>query len=221
MVVMSATTFAGSAQFAAVAVLEDGGTVLAAVVSAVLLNLRYVGQSIAAAVDLPREQAAKVLRVPADRGRVVGPLREVGTIRVADSRRRGSPPLRALGLEHGDRIRRRQRPRRSQRSRARRRVRRALPRARQAVPAGAKGRRRPRSSLPPSRSFCFPSRPPAFLSSSPRRHACSVCGDERRLDRRARGRSVHDGVQGGGAGVSREASAPGEGSVGRRSRGSR
>jgi len=48
-VVMSATTFAGSAQFAAASVLADGGTVLAAVVSAVLLNLRYVGQSIAAA----------------------------------------------------------------------------------------------------------------------------------------------------------------------------
>ena len=53
MIVMSATTFAGSAQFAAVAVLEDGGTVLAAVMSAVLLNLRYVGQSIAVASIFP------------------------------------------------------------------------------------------------------------------------------------------------------------------------
>jgi len=52
-VVMSATTFAGSAQFAAVSVLEDGGTVLAAVVSAVLLNARYIGQSIAAASIFP------------------------------------------------------------------------------------------------------------------------------------------------------------------------
>ena len=53
MVVMSATTFAGSAQFAAVAVLEDGGTVLAAVVSAILLNARYIGQSIAVAAIFP------------------------------------------------------------------------------------------------------------------------------------------------------------------------
>jgi len=52
-VVMSATTFAGSAQFAAASVLEDGGTALAAVVSAVLLNVRYVGQSIAAASIFP------------------------------------------------------------------------------------------------------------------------------------------------------------------------
>ena len=52
-VVMSATTFAGSAQFAAASVLEDGGTVLAAVVSAVLLNVRYIGQSIAAASIFP------------------------------------------------------------------------------------------------------------------------------------------------------------------------
>ncbi len=48
-VVMSATTFAGSAQFAAASVLEDGGTALAAIVSAVLLNLRYAGMSIATA----------------------------------------------------------------------------------------------------------------------------------------------------------------------------
>ena len=52
-VVMSATTFAGSAQFAAASVLEDGGTALAAIVSAILLNLRYAGQSIAAASIFP------------------------------------------------------------------------------------------------------------------------------------------------------------------------
>jgi 4-azaleucine resistance transporter AzlC len=48
-VTMSATTFAGSAQFAAASVLEDGGTVAAAVVSAVLLNARYLGMSLAVA----------------------------------------------------------------------------------------------------------------------------------------------------------------------------
>jgi 4-azaleucine resistance transporter AzlC len=40
-IVMSATTFAGSAQFAAVSVLGDGGTVAAAVAAALLLNARY------------------------------------------------------------------------------------------------------------------------------------------------------------------------------------
>ena len=40
-IVMSATTFGGSAQFAAVSVLEEGGSVVAAVVAAVLLNTRY------------------------------------------------------------------------------------------------------------------------------------------------------------------------------------
>jgi predicted branched-subunit amino acid permease len=41
-VAMSATTFAGSAQFAAATILEDGGGVLAAIVAALLLNARYV-----------------------------------------------------------------------------------------------------------------------------------------------------------------------------------
>jgi 4-azaleucine resistance transporter AzlC len=40
-IVMSATTFGGSAQFAAASVLEAGGTVVAAVLAAVLLNTRY------------------------------------------------------------------------------------------------------------------------------------------------------------------------------------
>jgi 4-azaleucine resistance transporter AzlC len=52
-VVMSGTTFAGSAQFAAASVLETGGTALAAIVSAVLLNARYVGMSIAVASIFP------------------------------------------------------------------------------------------------------------------------------------------------------------------------
>jgi branched chain amino acid efflux pump len=52
-VVMSGTTFAGSAQFAAATVLEDGGTVVAAIVSAVLLNARYAGMSVAVASIFP------------------------------------------------------------------------------------------------------------------------------------------------------------------------
>lgn len=48
-VVMSATTFAGSAQFAATSVMSSGGGVAAAVVAAVLLNARYapIGVSVA------------------------------------------------------------------------------------------------------------------------------------------------------------------------------
>ena len=47
-VVMSATTFAGSAQFAAASILGDAGTVVAAIVAAVLLNARYAPMSVAA-----------------------------------------------------------------------------------------------------------------------------------------------------------------------------
>ncbi|HEV8681235.1 MAG TPA: AzlC family ABC transporter permease [Actinomycetota bacterium] len=48
-VVMSATTFAGSAQFAAASILDAGGAVAAAVVAAILLNARYapIGVSVA------------------------------------------------------------------------------------------------------------------------------------------------------------------------------
>ena len=48
-IVFSATTFAGSAQFAAVSVLGAGGSVIAAVVAAAFLNARYTPMSFAAA----------------------------------------------------------------------------------------------------------------------------------------------------------------------------
>jgi 4-azaleucine resistance transporter AzlC len=48
-IVFSATTFAGSAQFAAVSVLGAGGSVVAAIVAAALLNARYAPMSVAAA----------------------------------------------------------------------------------------------------------------------------------------------------------------------------
>ncbi|MGB2875742.1 MAG: AzlC family ABC transporter permease, partial [Gaiellaceae bacterium] len=47
--VMSATTFAGSAQFAAVSILGTSGGAVAAVAAAVLLNARYVPISISVA----------------------------------------------------------------------------------------------------------------------------------------------------------------------------
>jgi 4-azaleucine resistance transporter AzlC len=46
-VVMSATTFAGSAQFAAASILGDAGTVAAAILAAVMLNARYAPMSVA------------------------------------------------------------------------------------------------------------------------------------------------------------------------------
>src|ERR671915_2620352 len=50
-IVMSATTFAGAAQFAAASVLDEGGSVVAAVAAAVLLNARYGAISLAVAPD--------------------------------------------------------------------------------------------------------------------------------------------------------------------------
>jgi 4-azaleucine resistance transporter AzlC len=57
-VVFSATTFAGSAQFAATSVLSAGGTLAAAIVAAVLLNARYVpiGLSVAPSLRGPAWQ---------------------------------------------------------------------------------------------------------------------------------------------------------------------
>ncbi len=51
-IVMSATTFAGSAQFAAVSIGTEGGSVAAAVAAALLLNARYVPIGISVAPSL-------------------------------------------------------------------------------------------------------------------------------------------------------------------------
>jgi 4-azaleucine resistance transporter AzlC len=51
-IVMSVTTFAGSAQFAAASVLNDSGTVFAAVGAAALLNARYAPISVTVAPSL-------------------------------------------------------------------------------------------------------------------------------------------------------------------------
>ena len=58
-IVMSATTFAGAAQFAAASVIRDGGSVLAAVSAAVLLNARYLAMSVAIA---PAFQGSRLRR---------------------------------------------------------------------------------------------------------------------------------------------------------------
>jgi 4-azaleucine resistance transporter AzlC len=61
-VVFSATTFAGSAQFAAVAVLSAGGSAASAVLAAVLLNARYLPMGLAAARAVPGSLAMRLLR---------------------------------------------------------------------------------------------------------------------------------------------------------------
>src|SRR6266516_1469725 len=67
-VFMSATTFAGSAQFAAASVLGAGGAVVAAVTAAVMLNLRYgpIGLSAAPALPRPRWRTALTAQLVAD-----------------------------------------------------------------------------------------------------------------------------------------------------------
>jgi len=60
-IVMSATTFAGAAQFAAASVLGDGGSIAAAVVAAVLLNARYLAISIAVSSAFEGPRARRFL----------------------------------------------------------------------------------------------------------------------------------------------------------------
>ena len=52
-IVMSATTFAGSAQFASASILDNGGGAAAAILAAVLLNARYVPISLSVASIFP------------------------------------------------------------------------------------------------------------------------------------------------------------------------
>lgn len=60
-VLMSATTFAGSAQFAAASVLETGGGAIAAIVVAVLLNARYVPLSVSVASIFPGSRRRRLV----------------------------------------------------------------------------------------------------------------------------------------------------------------
>src|SRR6202158_1184666 len=52
-VLMSALVFAGSAQFAALAVIAAGGSILTAILAGALLNLRFIATGIAVAGSLP------------------------------------------------------------------------------------------------------------------------------------------------------------------------
>jgi 4-azaleucine resistance transporter AzlC len=60
-IVMSATTFAGSAQFAVASVLDNGGSVATAVIAAVLLNARYLAVSVAIAGDFEGSRLRRLL----------------------------------------------------------------------------------------------------------------------------------------------------------------
>jgi len=59
--VMSATTFAGSAQFGAVTVLDAGGTLVAAIAAAVFLNARYIAISVTVASIFPGGRARRLV----------------------------------------------------------------------------------------------------------------------------------------------------------------
>jgi 4-azaleucine resistance transporter AzlC len=61
-IVMSVIVFAGSAQFAALAVLSAGGGAAAAIVAGILLNLRFVPMGIAIAPSLPHGGLGRALR---------------------------------------------------------------------------------------------------------------------------------------------------------------
>jgi 4-azaleucine resistance transporter AzlC len=60
-VVMSATTFAGAAQFASLSVLDAGGTIAAAVLAAIFLNARYVAISVTVASIFPGGRPRRLL----------------------------------------------------------------------------------------------------------------------------------------------------------------
>jgi 4-azaleucine resistance transporter AzlC len=61
-VAMSAVVFAGSAQFAATAVLADGGTPAAALLAGILLNARFLAMGVAVAPSLSGGRLRRVLQ---------------------------------------------------------------------------------------------------------------------------------------------------------------
>ena len=61
-IVMSVIVFAGSAQFAALAVLSAGGGAIPAIIAGILLNLRFVPMGIAIAASLEHRAIGRALR---------------------------------------------------------------------------------------------------------------------------------------------------------------
>jgi 4-azaleucine resistance transporter AzlC len=64
-IVMSATTFAGAAQFASISVLDAGGTVGAAVLAAIFLNARYVAISVTVSSIFPGRKLRRLVEAQA------------------------------------------------------------------------------------------------------------------------------------------------------------
>jgi 4-azaleucine resistance transporter AzlC len=60
-IVMSAIVFAGSAQFAAVSVLSDGGSAAAAIVAGILLNARFIPMGVSIAPSIQARPAVRAL----------------------------------------------------------------------------------------------------------------------------------------------------------------
>ena len=126
-VVMSATTFAGSAQVATVSVLGAGGGVAAAVVAALLLNARYAPIGITIAQSFRGSILRAVRAGAARRRRVVGARgRRHAALRPPRAARRRLAALGRLGRRHRRRRAARPGDRRPLRLRPRRRLRRAL-----------------------------------------------------------------------------------------------
>ena len=162
--VMSATTFAGSAQFAVATILDDGGTVIAAILAAVFLNARYIAIGVSVASIVPGRRVARFVEaqlIVDESWALSGRERPV---RVADPRRRRALPVRALGGCDCARCGCGRGARGSGRAWLRRSVRRPLPRARGALPpeqAGApsrRARRRDHADAAPGRARGRPDR---------------------------------------------------------------
>ena len=163
---MSATTFAGSAQFAAASILDDGGGALAAIVAAILLNARYVPLSLAVASIFPGSRRRRFLESQLIVDESWALVRPLGPLRLRDPRRRRHPALRPLGRRHRDRHRRR-RPARPGGDRPRRGVPGALPRPARRRTSARAARSSPPSSPARSRSCSCRSRRRACRSSPP------------------------------------------------------
>ena len=217
-IVMSLTTFAGSAQMAAAGVINDGGAVAAAVVAAILLNLRYVAIGVSVAPSLRGRRVRRLAesQLATDESWAIAAGPRAGRPRPADRRR----------ARRCSRLERRARwPGCSAGACS------AIPR-----PTGST-RCSPRSSSPCSPGSCasappaFPgaggradraradgrSRPPGSRSSAAAGRAarCGRCGGHERdvADRRPR-RRRHRGAQGPRAGAARRARAARPGRAG-------
>ena len=180
-IVMSLTTFAGSAQFAVVSVLGAGGTAAAAIAAAVLLNARYAPMALAAGSVFRGGKLRRLLEAQLLVDESWALARREGGFDRRVLIGAGARPLRRLERRHGHRRRGGRFPRRPGHARSRRRVPRALPRIAGAAPEEPRRprRRHPRRRHRASASPRSPRR--ASPSSRPRPRASSGCAARRPL----------------------------------------